>query len=47
MPVKALRERPTFSPLFFADDPMLFVKADHVNCSTIRDLIDSFYATSG
>ena len=36
-----------FSHLFFADDLILFAKADHVNCSTIRDVLDSFCAQSG
>ena len=37
----------TFSHLFFADDLVLFEKADNVNCSTIRDVLDSFCARSG
>ena len=47
MPVKALREGPAFSHLFFTDDLVLFAKADHVNCSAIQDVLDSFCATSG
>ena len=34
----------TFSHLFFANDLVLFAKADHVNCSTIRDVLDAFCA---
>ena len=36
-----------FSHLFFADNLVLFAKADHVNCSTIRDVIDAFCNASG
>ena len=36
-----------FSHLFFADDLVLFAKADHVNCSAIRDVIDAFCNASG
>ena len=36
-----------FSHIFFADDLVLFTKADHVNCSTIKDVLDAFCAKSG
>lgn len=46
-PVKSSKGGPTFSHLFFADDLVLFAKADHVNCSTIRDVLDAFCARLG
>ena len=36
-----------FSHLFFADDVILFVKADRKNCVAIRDALDSFCSLSG
>ena len=36
-----------FSHIFFADDLVLSTKADHVNCSTIKDVLDAFCAKSG
>ena len=41
-PVKASRGGPAFSHLFFVDDIVLFAKADLINCSTIRDVLDQF-----
>lgn len=32
--------------MFFADNLVLFAKADHTNCSTIWDLLDHFYSIS-
>jgi len=32
-----------FTQLFFADDLVLFAKANQVNCSTIRDVLNEFY----
>ena len=46
-PVKALRGGPGFSHLFFADDLVLFAKADHINCLVVRDVIDAFCNASG
>lgn len=31
----------------FADDVVLFAKVDHVNCLTIRDVLDEFCSRSG
>ena len=46
IPIKSSNTRVAFSHLFFADDLVLFAK-DHVNCSTIRDVLDNFCARSG
>ena len=46
-PIKASGSRPTFSHLFFADDLVLFARADGTNCSTIRDVLDEFCSISG
>ncbi|KAL0010145.1 hypothetical protein SO802_005253 [Lithocarpus litseifolius] len=46
-PVKVAQSGPAFSHLFFADDLMLFAKADHVNCTAIRDVLDDFCSISG
>ena len=35
------------SHLLFGDDLVPFAKADHVNCSTIRDVLDVFCVRSG
>ena len=40
--VKLAQSGPTFSHLFFADDLMLFAKANRKNCIAIRDVLDSF-----
>ena len=45
--VKSSKSGLSFSHLFFIDDLVLFVKADHVNCSTMRDVLDDFCARSG
>ena len=47
LPVKASCGGPAFSHIFFADDLVLFAKADHTNCSAIRDVIDAFCNASG
>ena len=47
VPVKSSQSGVAFSHLFFADDLVLFAKVDHVNCSPIRDVLDSFCAQSG
>ena len=46
-PVKASRSGPAFLHLMFADDLVLFAKADLLNCSSIRDVLDEFCAVSG
>ena len=46
-PVKASGSGPAFSHLFFADNLVLFAKADSTNCSTIRDVLDEFCSISG
>ena len=46
-PVKASQSGPAFSHLFFTDDLLLFAKADYINCSTIRDVLDDFCSISG
>ena len=45
--VKASRSGPAFLHLMFADDLVLFAKADLLNCSSIRDVLDEFCAMSG
>ena len=45
--MKASCGGPAFSHLFFADDLVLFAKADHVNCLAMRDVIDAFCSASG
>lgn len=45
-PVKSSNNGAAFSHLFFVDDLVLFAKADLINCSTIRDVLDSFCARS-
>ena len=46
-PVKASRSGPAFSHLFFADDLVLFAKADVDNCVAIREVLDNFCNISG
>ncbi|XP_075640664.1 uncharacterized protein LOC142612456 [Castanea sativa] len=46
-PVKTSLGGLPFSHLMFADDDVLFVKADHVNCSTIRDVLNEFCSRFG
>lgn len=46
-PIKASRGGPAFSHLFFADDLVLFAKADLKNCMAIREVLDSFCSISG
>ena len=41
-PILASRGGVTFSQPFFADDLVLFVKADGKNCRAIRDVLDTF-----
>lgn len=46
-PLKASQGGPAFSHLFFANDLMLFAKADGKNCVAIKDVLDSFCDLSG
>ena len=46
-PLKVARGGPAFSHLFFADDLVLFAKADRKNCCHIRDVLDTFCDLSG
>ena len=40
--VRASRSGPSFSHVFFADDLMLFAKADYKNCEAIIEVLDNF-----
>ena len=40
--IKASRNGPSFSHLFFADDLVLFAKANADNCNAIREVLDTF-----
>lgn len=46
-PILASRGEVTFSHLFFADDLVLFAKADIKNCRVVRDVLNTFYDLSG
>ena len=46
-PLKASNFGPAFSHLFFADDLVLFAKADRKNCQSVRDVLDTFCDLSG
>ena len=46
-PVKSSKSGPFFSHLFFADDLVLFAKANSKNCSAIRSVLDIFCSKSG
>lgn len=45
--IKASKNSPPLSHLFFADDLILFAKADHTNCETIMDVPNEFCEVSG
>ena len=45
--VKASRNGPSFSHVFFADNLMLFAKADHKNYEAIIEVLDNFYNLVG
>ena len=44
--VKASRNGPGFSHMFFADDLLLFAKSNHKNCETISDVLEEFCSLS-
>ena len=46
-PIKTSQGGLAFSHIFFADDLMLFAKADRKNCLAIRDALDVFCNISG
>ena len=46
-PIKASWNGPAFSHLFFADDLVLFTRADRKNCVAIREVLHSFCSISG
>ena len=46
IPVKASRRGSAFSHLFFADDLVLFAKANMENCLVIREVLDEFCSQS-
>ena len=41
-PVKSARGGLAFSHLFFADDLVLFARADQANCTIVREVLDEF-----
>ena len=45
--VKASRSDPSFSHLLFADDLILFAKANTENCMAIKEVLDQFCMDSG
>ena len=45
--MKASRNGPSFSYVFFADDLMLFAKANHKNCEAIIEVLDNFCNFAG
>ena len=45
--VKASRNGPAFSHLFFADDLVLFASANMKNCCNVRETLDTFCELSG
>ena len=46
-PIKASQNGPAISHLFFADDLMLFTKANRENCVAIKEVLESFCELSG
>lgn len=46
-PIAASRGEASFSHLFFADELVLFAKADDKNCRAFRDVLDTFCGLSG
>ena len=46
-PVKSARGGLVFSHLFFANDLVLFARANHVNCTIVRKVLNEFCERSG
>ena len=46
-PIKASRNGPSFSHIFFVDDLLLFAKANSKNSKAIMDVLDHFYNLAG
>ena len=46
-PVKSSKNGLAFSHLMFADDLVLFAKANDTNCHTIRSILNTFFSISG
>ena len=46
-PVRANRSGAAFLHLFFANDLILFAKANLKNCAAVREVLDLFYSKSG
>ena len=47
IPLKASSNGPAFSHLFFADDLLLFARANEENCGSLREAIEEFCLLSG
>jgi len=45
-PIKTSQGGLAFSHLFFADDLVLFEKADRKNCMAVQDVLDTFCSLS-
>ena len=45
--IKASRNGPSFSHIFYADDLMLFAKANSKNCDAILEVLDNFCNLAG
>ena len=45
--VKAYRDGPSFSHMFFANDLLLFAKATSENCEAITDVLEEFCSFTG
>jgi hypothetical protein len=45
--VRVCRNAPSVSHLLFADDSLIFMKADMINATSLRHVLDQYYASSG